>query len=211
MVKVIMDLAGTFKVNLLPFNFAAVNGLAITVYGTSNVLISVKCFDVKISPDTFLNIPPRRSQVRYTSLVGSILTIDKVIKIDDSPALNAIATLNGELRKTRQASSRAVYAAVDRISTLTTGFAIVIGAVLGALVAILIWFTAFRLGRPLRRMTHCMSGLAGGDNFVNVPALGQGDEIGEMAQAVQVFKENAVEMARMAAEKNEARDRKSVV
>ncbi|MBF0375347.1 MAG: HAMP domain-containing protein, partial [Alphaproteobacteria bacterium] len=54
-------------------------------------------------------------------------------------------------------------------------------------------------------MTGAMARLAGGDNTVEVPARDSTDEIGEMAQAVQIFKENAVKVIRMTAEQEEAK------
>jgi methyl-accepting chemotaxis protein len=58
---------------------------------------------------------------------------------------------------------------------------------------------------PLGAMTNSMKALAGGDNTVVVPALGQTDEIGEMAQAVQVFKLAAIENVRLEADAAAAR------
>ena len=45
---------------------------------------------------------------------------------------------------------------------------------------------------PLARLQSCMGRLAGGDVEVAIPGLGRGDEIGAMAGAVAVFKENAI-------------------
>ncbi len=56
---------------------------------------------------------------------------------------------------------------------------------------------------PVGSMTAAMNDLAGGDTTVEVPATERRDEIGKMAQAVQVFKENAIEMDRMRAEQEE--------
>jgi methyl-accepting chemotaxis protein len=54
---------------------------------------------------------------------------------------------------------------------------------------------------PLKGMVVAMEELAAGNSEVEVPALDRKDEIGDMAQAVQVFKENAVRADRLAAEK----------
>ena len=48
--------------------------------------------------------------------------------------------------------------------------------------------------RPVETLTKAMGRLAGGDNGVTVPEVGRGDEIGAMARAVEVFKENALEV-----------------
>jgi methyl-accepting chemotaxis protein len=49
-----------------------------------------------------------------------------------------------------------------------------------------------RIVRPITRITHTMTSLAGGDLHVRVPARTRTDEIGDMAGALQVFKENAL-------------------
>ena len=54
---------------------------------------------------------------------------------------------------------------------------------------------------PLKGMVVAMEELAAGNSKVDIPALDRKDEIGHMAQAVQVFKENAVRADRLAAEK----------
>lgn len=59
--------------------------------------------------------------------------------------------------------------------------------------------------RPVARMIAAMRALAGGDTDVVVPALENKDEIGKIARAVQVFKDNAVR-ARLAEAEMEARE-----
>jgi methyl-accepting chemotaxis protein len=54
--------------------------------------------------------------------------------------------------------------------------------------------------RPLVRLTRVMASLAGGELAAAVPHADRRDEIGEMAQAVEVFKQNAVERIRIEAE-----------
>ncbi len=53
---------------------------------------------------------------------------------------------------------------------------------------------------PIKRITNVMSGLAAGDVGVIVPALDRKDEVGQMARAVQTFKENAIEKTHLEAE-----------
>ncbi|MBK1836522.1 HAMP domain-containing protein [Azospirillum sp. YIM B02556] len=82
---------------------------------------------------------------------------------------------------------------MENTSTLMIGMAV--GAfVLGIVVALL---TARSIVRPVVRMTGTMTELAAGNLAVDVPALENRDEIGSMAKAVLVFKENAVEKRRM--------------
>ncbi len=42
-------------------------------------------------------------------------------------------------------------------------------------------------------MTTAMNTLAAGNNTIAIPALGQKDEIGQIAQAVQSFKDAAIQ------------------
>jgi methyl-accepting chemotaxis protein len=56
---------------------------------------------------------------------------------------------------------------------------------------------AFGVVRPLVRITEAMRGIAGGDLSVAVPFAGRGDEIGSMAGALAVFKDNAVDNAQL--------------
>ncbi len=80
--------------------------------------------------------------------------------------------------------------------------AISIGISLGVLFIIAlvsVWYSR-RITKPIRGMVDTMKTLADGNNAVSVPSLERHDEIGDMAKAVQVFKENALEMERMEAE-----------
>jgi methyl-accepting chemotaxis protein len=52
---------------------------------------------------------------------------------------------------------------------------------------------AGRITKPLRLMTGTMKELASGKLDVEVPGIGRSDEIGEMAEAVEIFKTNALE------------------
>ncbi|CAN7319964.1 methyl-accepting chemotaxis protein [Bosea sp. LjRoot237] len=85
--------------------------------------------------------------------------------------------------------------------------AIILGTIAAALVLGLI--AAFIVGRttalPLRRLRDAMLKLAAGDYEVAITGLSRRDEIGQMAQAVQVFKENGLSVQRLEAETSEGR------
>ncbi|MEI6556999.1 MAG: methyl-accepting chemotaxis protein [Rhodospirillaceae bacterium] len=74
-----------------------------------------------------------------------------------------------------------------------------------ALLFLLAWGIGFGVvvtdvTRPVRAITAAMRRLAAGDLDVAIPGAGRRDELGEMASAVAVFKENAAEVARLSAE-----------
>ena len=62
---------------------------------------------------------------------------------------------------------------------------------------------------PITAMTNAMRRLAGGDKGVDVPARSRHDEIGTMAQAVAVFKDNMIENERLAAEQASEQEARS--
>jgi methyl-accepting chemotaxis protein len=55
------------------------------------------------------------------------------------------------------------------------------------------------IARPIQAMTVAMRGLAAKDMTVEIPAQGRTDEVGQMAEAVGVFKENMIRADQLAA------------
>ena len=76
-----------------------------------------------------------------------------------------------------------------------------------ALMAGLGLFVGRGIAGPIVSMTGAMKALAGGDTSIAIPAQRRTDEIGDMAKAVQVFKDNALETMRLRAEQEEAEKR----
>jgi len=69
----------------------------------------------------------------------------------------------------------------------------------------LILLLARTITRPVAAMTVAMDTLAQGDSSIDVPALGHKDELGRMARAMQVFKENKLTADRLATEQEAER------
>ncbi|MGB6398413.1 MAG: HAMP domain-containing methyl-accepting chemotaxis protein [Bradyrhizobium sp.] len=69
-------------------------------------------------------------------------------------------------------------------------------------------FLARGLALRLRRITAAMAALSGGDMEAEVVAANDRDEIGEMARALQVFKDNMIEARRLEAGQREEQARK---
>ena len=61
------------------------------------------------------------------------------------------------------------------------------------------------LSQPILDLTSSMKTLADGDYSVAVPLVGRKDEVGDMAAAVEVFKRNGIEVARMNASESTMR------
>ena len=91
------------------------------------------------------------------------------------------------------------------VITLSIGMLIAVGAMA---------FSFFGIARPIGRITESMGMLAGGDTKAEIPFAERKDEIGRMAAAVQVFKDNMIkarelEAAATETEKRNAAQRKA--
>ena len=82
-----------------------------------------------------------------------------------------------------------------------------------ALSVVLVCGLSFVIGRSisnaLASMVSAMTRLAGGDVRMAIPGLGRRDEIGEMAGAVEVFKNNMLEAERLRGEQRDAEARQA--
>ncbi|PWB63854.1 MAG: chemotaxis protein [Bradyrhizobiaceae bacterium] len=82
---------------------------------------------------------------------------------------------------------------------------LITGLVLLAIGAISV-VVARRTSRAMRGMTQAMNELASGRFDMVLPGLERSDEVGAMARAVELFKQNAAERARVEAERKQAAD-----
>jgi methyl-accepting chemotaxis protein len=81
------------------------------------------------------------------------------------------------------------------------------GGVVIALIALLVFALNRTVTGPVKVMTETMARLAAGDVAADVPDRHRRDEIGGMARAVQVFKDNAIEKLRLEEEQAAAHKR----
>src|SRR5712664_603251 len=142
------------------------------------------------------------------STLGDISTAtqDELKGVFDGAALRRDATLNGHpaalyLRQIKNYAGQPVAvielvkdtteyeaaAASSQRSLILGTVAILAGAVLVAL------FVGRGISRPLTAITAVMNRLSGGDTDVVIPGGDRKDELGTMAQAVDVFRRNMVE------------------
>ena len=113
--------------------------------------------------------------------------IDLVVEAD----LAAQAELNDGLAAFRTT----MLTAIGGVTLL----ALAVGAGLGMMIGV------NQLSRPIRRVTDAMSAVAGGDFNTHVPFAGRADEIGDMAAAVEIFKQNGLAVQRLNAQENAMR------
>jgi methyl-accepting chemotaxis protein len=99
----------------------------------------------------------------------------------------------------------------DEASRSTSSLAFNVAILLAGLAfaAISLWVAFRRILGPLNAMTGTMTRLAEGDKTVDIPGLERTDEIGKMATAVQVFKDDMIETERLRAEQSETEQRQA--
>ena len=102
----------------------------------------------------------------------------------------------------RRASTDSLLATTSLVQEVLAGVGLLIGVALAFLIG-------RAIVRPITGMTDAMGRLAGGDRTVEVPARDGVGEIGAMARAVEVFKQNAIDADRLAGEQEAERASKA--
>ncbi len=135
---------------------------------------------------------------QFFSLLVSARTSDAKAVIEKMTPMGNSAgeILQGMISDNRAAAGNDKKAAADatEIVTIATiaGVAIAVLLAIGAAVLSLV-----RVTQPIGVITQSMNALAAGDNQAAIPYAGRHDEIGEMAAAVAVFRDNALERERL--------------
>jgi methyl-accepting chemotaxis protein len=120
----------------------------------------------------------------------------------DSARFSAIVAQVLADRESRAAAAAAASAAVGQqarndVAAALAAMALFTLAISGIIVS--------KVSKPISAMTRVMRRLANQDLSVEIPGLARGDEIGSMAQAVEVFKNNALRAAALEGEQQAAR------
>jgi methyl-accepting chemotaxis protein len=120
-----------------------------------------------------------------------------------------LALIEADLKKVIEAKveqSRKAGQVQDKLSTQTR-WVLLIGSLLALAIAIgaAIALTQM-LAKPLLSMIAAMRRLSAGDTTVAIPAMGRKDEIGQMAVAVQAFKDAAIAKQRLEEEAHAQRE-----
>jgi len=82
---------------------------------------------------------------------------------------------------------------------------LIIGATAGLVCAfgILGWIALFQIAKPLAHMTREMTKLAHGDFDIQIEGIDRTDEVGMLAQSLQIFKQNAITARRLEGEQRD--------
>ena len=103
------------------------------------------------------------------------------------------------LMQTRRAENAEISAQTQTMIPAAILLAILLGGTFALIVG-------SGLARAVNRITVSMKGLADGDNTVEIHGQERGDEVGQMAHALDVFREALVEMQALEQKKAEGRD-----
>lgn len=128
--------------------------------------------------------------------------------------IKARDALTERIEANRRALANAEEAAHDLAASTTTTLIGASAAGLVFAVGLLGAIAVFGVARPLARTTEAIERLAHGDLDVAVEGTERHDEVGTLARALQVFKDNAAEARRLAAgqqAENEAKMRRAQV
>jgi methyl-accepting chemotaxis protein len=139
--------------------------------------------------------------------------VEKPLAMAVDPALHAqatiaagrktLSTVRAELDTIVEAQARLQDERVktSRDALMMAQIALYAGAAIAVAAACAIgWLLSRAIARPVVQMTGVMRRLAGGDMDVEIQGRERKDEVGQMAAAVQVFKDAAIEKARLEAE-----------
>ncbi|MEX0405346.1 methyl-accepting chemotaxis protein [Aquibium sp. LZ166] len=138
------------------------------------------------------------SRFKAIEMVGHDGKADELI----APIEDGIDLVIGQEVEKNALAAQALTSSVD-----DARFALWVGLIVSVLMAGGVGFLLARMiATPIRGLTGTMGRLAEGDHEVEVPATGRRDEIGRMAQAVQVFKDAAIEKLRLEARSVEIRE-----
>jgi methyl-accepting chemotaxis protein len=145
--------------------------------------------------------------------IGSVNKVQPLLTIIDTdiqgmlPATNQVINL---ARQNEAAATNALTSSQSHTKNLIVG----VGIAVVFLGLVLSWLIGRSITRPLGGLTSAMQKLAQGDVTAQIPATEAKDEIGAMARTVIVFRDNAIERERLAAnetEANQSRERRSEV
>jgi methyl-accepting chemotaxis protein len=186
----------TFKTNVEKAQ-SALSALEKTAAGTESVALTGP---VKTSLDQYA--------ANFAVASSAMLQANELYENVMRRLFDKIGEDGGAAQKTLDADLASTQQHTDE--TISNTIAMQLGlATLGVLLGLGL---AFAIGRsiaaPVSAMTEAMRKLAAGDKSIEIPARSAKDEVGQMAQALEVFKQTLIEAERLDAEQRAEQVRK---
>jgi methyl-accepting chemotaxis protein len=129
------------------------------------------------------------------------LLVTEVLPLASTILTQLTDPVTGLVPRTRQSMEDAGNKALNTTSELTTTTYLLAALALG-ITFVMIILSSRAIVTPVLNMTHAMTRLADGDNTTTIPGQDRKDEIGFMAQALHIFKQNSEERLRLEAAGN---------
>jgi len=135
----------------------------------------------------------------------SPLKINAAINIDDAPALRGLEILEREIVSQAETKAINVTQRLLRFSSLLNITETISMGLIALMITAAFWALRTQLLVPMGKMTNIMKRLAAGDdNFKISDEFEKGDQVGEMAEALSMFKLNSMELRRAERERSQA-------
>ncbi len=211
-------IADAYAVNIVDTAHKVRNGNIEWAAGTKNVDEARKTLDQvwKAYSDTAMDdrerqlaTTARRAMTQADTIVAGLAAaiaakdaakLDDIVKRQLYAAIDPVSEAIDKLVILQQDEAKAVY---DQTSVAfgisrTVMIAVILAAI--GVIVFALYTVIHGVSGPLGAMTGAMTTLAAGDLTVEIPGRTKTDEIGQMAKAVQVFKDSMIETERLRAE-----------
>ncbi len=119
--------------------------------------------------------------------------IDRVVRIDDAPAFKGFDTLTREISRQNGVKAAKVHTALGLVVSAAKTIDLVVLTIIFLLAFASLWLVRRQVTGPIARMTDVMSRLAAGNLDQEVPGKDQTNEIGQMARAIEIFRNTALD------------------
>lgn len=173
--------------------------------------------------DAFKDLPPKMFEIakskqanmaNFTLVSEAAPRAAKLLNILEGERNSEGSRVGGMVYNQKMLLENDAEGLLSEISILEIIEFIILGIAL-AFATVVVRLTSRSIVTPINSMSAAMGKLAEGDVSIDVPALDRVDEIGDMAKAVQIFKENKIkadeladDQKKMAAEMEEAEEAK---
>ncbi len=124
----------------------------------------------------------------------------RLLVIDDDKAIQSLGVLSASVEQDSRLAANDLDGDLSSLKVSIFGTLVMATVLLLVLAVFFHWFTRYRVVAPVGAMQEVMARLTRGDKGIEVPFQQKRDEIGDMARAVEVFKENAIRLDMMAEE-----------
>jgi methyl-accepting chemotaxis protein len=135
----------------------------------------------------------------------SMIEIDAAVKVDDRPAISALAELDKVVGGMRERSGNAITTGAADMQNALVWVGALLGTMFLGLAILFAGFSYLRIIRPIESIVGVLKQLTNGNFDVMLPGVGRKDEIGEIAAAVLVFRDAEREKVRLETQAEEQR------